>query len=47
MYEVDDCEDVLGLAARDAFAVGEEFAPFVIDVVLELGGLGGTISKGE
>jgi hypothetical protein len=45
--EVDDGEDELGLAAGDAFAVGEELAAFVLDVFLELRGVGGTRVKGE
>ena len=47
MDEVDDGEDVLGFATGDAFAVGEEFAAFVVDVVAELGGTAGTCSKRE
>ncbi len=45
--EVDDGEDVLGFSARDAFAIGEELAAFVVDVVSELIGGWSTFSKGE
>lgn len=45
--EVDDGEDELGLSARDAFAIGEELAALVLDVVAELRGEGGTRVKGE
>lgn len=45
--EIDYGEDELGLAAGDAFAIGEELAAFVLDVFLELDGRGGTRVKGE
>lgn len=45
--EVDDGEDELGLSAWDAFAIGEELAALVLDILAELGGEGGTRVKGE
>ena len=45
--EVDDGEDEFSFPAGDSFAVGEEFAAFVVDVLFELGGMAGTVSKGE
>lgn len=34
--EVDDGEDELGLSAWDAFAIGEELATLVLNVLFEL-----------
>jgi hypothetical protein len=45
--EVDAGEDEFCFAAGDAFAIGEELASFVVDILLELRGGGGTVSKGE
>lgn len=45
--EVDDGEDELGLSAWDAFAIGEELATLVLDVLSELRREGGTRVKGE
>ena len=36
--EVDDGEDEFGFSAGDSFAIGEQFASFVVDVFAELGG---------
>jgi hypothetical protein len=36
MDEVDYGEDILGLAARNAFTIWEEFAAFVLDIFSEL-----------
>jgi hypothetical protein len=47
MNEVDYSKDELGFATGDTFAIREEFAALVVDVLLELGREEGTNSKGE
>ncbi len=37
MDEVDDSKDELGFASGDAFAIREQFAAFVVDILFELG----------
>lgn len=45
--EIDDGEYEFSFSSRDSFAIGEEFAAFVVDIFAELHGVRGTVSKGE
>lgn len=47
MYEVDDSQDEFGFASGDSFAIWEQLAAFVIDILSELNGWAVTTSKGE
>ena len=47
MDEIDDTEDIFCFASGDSFAIGEEFASFVIDIFFELNQSKSTCSKGD
>ena len=47
MNKIDNSEDVFSFTSWDAFAIGEQFAAFVVDVLFELDGEVGTVWKGE
>ena len=47
MYEVHDCEDILGLSAWNSLAIWEKFAAFILDILFELNEGGRTNVKGE
>ena len=47
VYEVYNCEDILGLSAWNSLAIWEKFAAFILDILFELNEGGRTNVKGE